>query len=267
MLRRRAAHVERWVAIRFSRSRVFKWSQRTCCDRQAHELLNVLLLVDRRDRLTTGVLLFDLDGTLTDPRPGIVGSLRFALDELGVSCPSDDVLASYIGPPLRGTFATLLDTSDAERIEEALRLYRQRFTDTGLYENKVYEGVPAMLDTVEHLGRAAYVATSKPAVYAERIVSSLRLGHHFRKVYGAELDGRWDDKAELLAYLLATEGVEASASVMVGDRAVDIMAAKANDVRSIGVLWGYGSEAELTEAGADILCRTPSELATHLLEA
>lgn len=214
--------------------------------------------------MTTGVLLFDLDGTLTDPRPGIVGCMRFALDRLRVSCPSDDVLASYVGPSLRGTFATLLDTSDAKRIEEALRLYRQRFADTGLYENKVYEGVPAMLDTIGHL---AYVATSKPAVYAERIVSHLRLGHHFRKVYGVELDGRWDDKAELLAYLLATEGVEPSASVMVGDTAADIMAAKANEVRSIGVLWGYGSRAELTDAGADMLCRTPSELATHLSEA
>jgi len=217
--------------------------------------------------LTARVLLFDLDGTLTDPRPGIVGCIRFALERLRVSCPSDEVLAVYIGPPLRGTFATLLDTSDADRIEEALRLYRQRFAEKGLYENKIYAGVPAMLDSVGHVARAAYVATSKPAVYAERIVSHFNLGHHFRKVYGAELDGRRDDKAELLAYLLATEGVEPSASVMVGDRSADIIAAKANEVRSIGVLWGYGSEEELTDAGADMLCRTPSELAQHLSEA
>jgi len=211
--------------------------------------------------------LFDLDGTLTDPKPGIVGSMRFALDQLGLWCPSDEVLASYIGPPLRGTFATLLDTSDAERIEEAVRFYRQRFADMGLYENTVYEGVPAMLDTVRHLACVAYVATSKPAVYAERIVIHFGLGHHFRKVYGAELGGRWDDKAELLAYLLATEGVSPGESVMVGDRAADIIAAKANQVLSVGVLWGYGSEAELTDAGADMLCRTPSELAAHLSEA
>ncbi len=208
--------------------------------------------------------MFDLDGTLTDPKPGIVGCIRFALEQLRVSCPSDDVLASYIGPPLRGTFATLLDTSDAERIEEALQLYRQRFANTGWSENKVYEGVPAMLDTVGRMAAATYVVTSKPAVYAERIVSHFRLDHHFRRVYGAELDGRWDDKAELLAHLLATEGVEPGASVMVGDRAADIVAARANQVRSIGVLWGYGSEAELTDAGADMLCRTPLELARHL---
>ena len=190
-----------------------------------------------------------------------MGCIRFALERLQVSCPSDDVLEGYIGPPLRGSFAALLDTSDAERIEAAIRLYRERFVGTGLYENKVYEGVPAMLDAVGHLSCAAYVATSKPAVYAERIVKHFSLDHHFRKVYGAELDGRRDDKAELLAYLLANEGISADASVMVGDRAADIMAAKANQVRSIGVLWGYGSEAELTEAGADTLCRTPAELA------
>ncbi len=214
--------------------------------------------------LTGRVFLFDLDGTLTDPRPGIVGCIRFALDRLGVSCPSDDVLAGYIGPPLRGTFATLLETSDAAQIEEAMRLYRQRFADTGLYENEVYEGVPAMLDTVGRVACAAYVATSKPAIYAERIVNHFGLGHHFRKVYGPELDGRWDDKAALLAHLLATEEVRPGASVMVGDRAADIMAAKANEVRSIGVLWGYGSEVELADSGADILCRTPAELADQL---
>jgi phosphoglycolate phosphatase len=192
--------------------------------------------------------------------------MRFALDQLRISCPSDDVLAGYIGPPLRGTFATLLDTSDPERIEEALRLYRQRFAGTGLYENKVYEGVPEMLDKLGQSACTAFVATSKPAVYAERIVRHFGIGHHFRKVYGAKLDGRWDDKAELLSHLLATEGVEPSAAVMIGDRAADIVAARANEVRSIGVLWGYGSEAELTDAGADMLCRTPLELATHFLE-
>src|SRR5687767_15360300 len=102
--------------------------------------------------VTPDVLLFDLDGTLTDPKPGIVGSLRFALGQLAAPCPTDDVLASYIGPPLRGTFATLLSTNESDRIEEAMRLYRQRFADTGIYENRVYDGVPEML---ERAGSAA----------------------------------------------------------------------------------------------------------------
>jgi phosphoglycolate phosphatase len=214
--------------------------------------------------LIADALLFDLDGTLTDPKPGIVGSLRFALDQLGVSCPGDDVLATFIGPPLRGTFEMLLDTSEVARIEEAIGLYRQRFAARGLYENKVYAGVPAMLEHAQQAATAMYVATSKPAVYAQRIVQHFGLTHHFRRVYGAELDGRREDKADLVAYVLASEGVDAQAAVMIGDRAADVQAARANGVRSIGVLWGYGSAHELLEAGVDILCKTPPELAAHL---
>jgi len=197
--------------------------------------------------VTPDVLFFDLDGTLTDPRPGIVGSLRFALDQLAAPCPSDDVLASYIGPPLRGTFATLLGTNEADRIEEAMRLYRKRFADTGLYENRVYDGVPEMLERAGSAAKAVYVATSKPAIYAERIVRHFGLAQHFRKVYGPELDGRYEDKAELLAHILTREGVQPEVAIMIGDRAADVHAAKASGVRSIGVLWGYGSERELID--------------------
>jgi len=214
--------------------------------------------------LIADALLFDLDGTLTDPKPGIVGSLRFALDQLGVSCPSDDVLTTFIGPPLRATFAMLLDTSEVSLIEKAMGLYRQRFAATGLYENQVYAGVPAMLEQAQQAATALYVATSKPAVYAERIVQHFGLAQYFRQVYGPELDGRREDKTELLAYLLASEDVSAQAAVMIGDRAADVRAAKANGVRSIGVLWGYGSAQELVDAGADMLCQTPSDLAAHL---
>ena len=214
--------------------------------------------------MTPDVVLFDLDGTLTDPKPGIVGSLRFALSQLRVPCPTDDALASYIGPPLRGTFATLLGTDDSDRIEEAMRLYRRRFADTGLYENRVYDGVPEMLESAGSTATAVYVATSKPAIYAERIVEHFGLAKHFRKVYGPELDGRYEDKAELLAHLLTRESVAADTAVMIGDRAADVRAAKATGVRSIGVLWGYGSERELIDVGADMLCATPSELAARL---
>ncbi|HYW70746.1 MAG TPA: HAD hydrolase-like protein [Pyrinomonadaceae bacterium] len=199
--------------------------------------------------MTPNVLLFDLDGTLTDPRAGILGSLRFALDQLGAPCPNDEVLVGYIGPPLRGTFATLLSTEDAERIEEAMRLYRQRFADKGLFENRVYDGVPEMLERAGAAAIAVYVATSKPAIYAERIVRHFGLAQHFRKVYGPELDGRYEDKRDLLAHLLTSERVEREAAVMIGDRAADVQAAKSNGIRSIGVLWGYGSERELIDAG------------------
>jgi phosphoglycolate phosphatase len=214
--------------------------------------------------VTSRVLLFDLDGTLTDPRAGIVGSLRFALEQVAAPCPTDDVLAGYIGPPLRGAFATLLSTDDSERIEEAIGLYRQRFAGTGLYENRVYDGVPQMLERAGAAATAVYVATSKPAVYAERIVRHFGLAQHFRKVYGPDLDGRYEDKAELLAHLLKSESVAPEAAIMIGDRQADVRAAKASGVRSIGVLWGYGSERELIDAGADALCATPGELAACL---
>jgi phosphoglycolate phosphatase len=141
-----------------------------------------------------------------------------------------------------------------------MRLYRQRFADTGLYENRVYDGVPEMLERAGAAATAVYVATSKPAIYAERIVRHFGLGQHFRKVYGPDLDGRYEDKAELLAHILTRESVEPKAAVMIGDRAADMQAAKASGLRSIGVLWGYGSEQELIDAGADALCATPRDL-------
>ena len=216
--------------------------------------------------MSSPVLLFDLDGTLTDPKPGIVGCIKYALDQLARPCPPDAALAAFIGPPLRGTFATLLESSDKALIEAAMTLYRERFADTGLFENQVYQGIPLMLAETGRRASAAFVATAKPTVYAERIVRHFGLDQHFTGIYGAELDGRFDNKADLLAHVLMAEKIPAATAVMIGDRAVDIIAARANGARSIGVLWGYGSEAELVDAGADILCAAPSELASCLAQ-
>jgi phosphoglycolate phosphatase len=210
------------------------------------------------------VLLFDLDGTLTDPKLGIVRCLRHALDGLARDCPSDDVLATFIGPPLRGTFSTLLESEDKGLIEKAMSLYRERFAETGIYENQLYEGVTDMLRSLKHAASALFVATSKPAVFAERIVKHFGIDHHFAGIYGPDLDGRLDSKTDLLAHLLATERIPAASAVMVGDRAADIVAAKANGIRSIGALWGYGSKAELSDAGADLFCQAPQELVSCL---
>jgi phosphoglycolate phosphatase len=213
--------------------------------------------------MSARVLLFDLDGTLTDARPGIVACIRHALAELGRECPDDTRLAEFIGPPLRQTFATLLATDERGLIEEALRRYRERFGVTGLFENRVYDGVPAMLTALVPPA-TAFVATSKPRVYAERIVRHFGLADHFAGVHGVGLDGHLDDKAELLGHVLATERLDRAGTVMIGDRAVDVTAARANGLPAIGVLWGYGSERELREAGADALCATPDALAAAL---
>jgi phosphoglycolate phosphatase len=205
------------------------------------------------------VLLFDLDGTLTDSRLGIVRCMRHALERLEAPCPDDAILASHIGQSLQTTFAALLAAPEPARVERAIALYRERFEDTGLYDNRVYPAIP---EALEHLaGRARlFVATQKFGIYAERIVDHFGLRRHFAGVHGTDYDGRLDDKVAVIAAVLRAEGVSPSEAVMIGDRAFDVSAARDNGVRSIGVLWGYGSRAELVEAGADALCETPAAL-------
>jgi len=214
--------------------------------------------------MTGLTVLFDLDGTLTDSRAGITACLRHALHRLGRPCPDDDVLAAYIGPPLRGTLATLLGTTDPALIETALAHYRARYDAIGLFENRVYDGVPDMLRDAAGLTRRLFVATAKPQHAAARIVAHFDLARHFESVHGAEPSGRFDAKADLLGHLLATGVIRAETSVMVGDRSSDITAAKINGIRSIGALWGYGDESELAGARADILCERPAALVAGL---
>jgi phosphoglycolate phosphatase len=212
-------------------------------------------------------VLFDLDGTLTDSSAGITGCIRHALGRLGRPCPEDDVLAAYIGPPLRGTFSTLLGTTDPALIDTALSHYRARYDETGLYENRVYDGVPEMLEGAARLADAMFVTTAKLQPAATRIVAHFDLARHFAGVYGAGLDGRFDRKVDLLAHLLETGVIRAENSIMVGDRGLDITAAKINGLRSIGALWGFGDHRELADAGADVLCESPRALVACLARA
>ena len=209
---------------------------------------------------TITTLLFDLDGTLVDPAEGITRSIQFALEQMGHPVPSRDDLLAYIGPPLRQSFATLIQTAEPTQVERAMTLYRQRYATIGLFENQVYEGIPALLASLRQKQYRLFLATAKPHLYARRILAHHGLEAYFAGVYGSELDGRHDDKGELLAYLLKEEGLTAAATLMVGDREHDIHAAKQNGLRSIGVTYGYGSVQELTQAGATWLCHTPQEL-------
>jgi phosphoglycolate phosphatase len=207
-------------------------------------------------------VLFDLDGTLTDSRAGITACIRHALARLDRPCPTDEALLTYIGPPLRGTLSTLLGTEDPALIETALAHYRARYDDVGLFENRLYDGVPAMLEDTARLAHAMFVATAKPRHAATRIVTHFGLARHFVSVHGAEPGGRFDAKEDLLGHLLETGVIRAETSVMVGDRRSDIAAAKAHGLRAIGALWGYGDAAELD--GADLLCERPHALAACL---
>ncbi len=205
-------------------------------------------------------ILFDLDGTLTDPFEGITRSIRHALVALGVDAPAQPELRWCIGPPLRVSLPRLLGTDDAARVEAAVAAYRDRYGTVGLFENVRYEGVPEMLRALQDEGRRLFVATSKPRVVAERIVAHFELAPHFERVYGAELDGRFDHKDALIAHLLDTEQLAPERVLMVGDREHDVLGARANRIRALGVTYGYGSLTELVEAGAAATVDGPGEV-------
>jgi len=193
-------------------------------------------------------IFFDLDGTLTDPKLGITSSIQYALQRLDLPVPSQDELTWCIGPPLRSSFVTML--GGEARADLAVSLYRERFGDIGLYENKVYPDIEHILAALKQSHGRLFVATSKASVFAERIIDHFRLRDYFERVFGAELDGTRADKADLLAYALKNAAVNPKRALMIGDRSHDIIGAKKNDMAAVGVLYGYGSERELIEAGA-----------------
>ena len=209
-------------------------------------------------------LLVDLDGTLTDNFAGISRSIRHALTALGLPAPEDGALRTCVGPPLRHTFARLLGTDDADVVERAIGHYRERYADLGWRENEVYAGIAGVIAELAAGGCRLYLCTSKPQPYAERIVAHFGFLPHLAGVYGADLAGTLDDKARLVAHIAGREALDARACVMIGDREHDIRAAKANGARSVGVLWGYGSRAELEGAGADALAAVPAGLAAAI---
>lgn len=205
-------------------------------------------------------VLLDLDGTLTDPREGITRCIQYALQKMGRDVPEADNLVRYIGPPLHESFREMLDGDDTDA-RQAVALYRERFGETGLYENALYPGIETALDRLRDCGAKLAVATSKPAVYARRIVSHFGLDARLDSVWGSELDGTRTDKSDLLAHILEETGIDPDTTVMVGDRHHDVIGAIRNRIRPVGVAWGYGSRAELAEAGAACILGHPEQLA------
>jgi phosphoglycolate phosphatase len=204
---------------------------------------------------TEPALFFDLDGTLTDPKPGITGSIQYALRKLDRPVPSQDELTWCIGPPLRASFVVLLRGEGLA--DRAVELYRERFADVGLFENSVYPDIEPVLVALSQSGGRMFVATSKPHVFATRIVDHFGLNSYFEHVFGSELDGTRVHKSDLLAYALRQADVDPSQALMIGDRSHDVVGAKSNGMDAIGVTYGYGSPDELTAAGARHLCASP----------
>lgn len=207
-------------------------------------------------------VLLDLDGTLTDSRPGIVACFKHALAALRRPVPEDAALENLIGTPLRDALGKLLGVdADNDVVEEAVAGYRERYASAGLFESTVYEGMPDALAALAARGTQLFVATSKARIYAERIIEHFGLSRYFDAVYGSELDGGRSDKTELIRHALSRSNLLARDTVMVGDRRHDVIGALNNRVTPIGVLWGYGSRSELTAAGAAQLLTEPGEIA------
>jgi phosphoglycolate phosphatase len=203
-------------------------------------------------------VVFDLDGTLVDSRPGIVAGLRHTLERFGHRLPEDGQLDWAIGPPLAEVVARLLAPFGDTRVEEGVALYRGWYGSHGLYDARVYTGVPDLLGRLQASGRALFVATAKRVDFAREVLGHFGLSPYFRAAYGPGLDGSHARKADLVAHLLAAEGLDPGETVLVGDRGMDLGAARANGLRAVGVTWGYGGRDELLDA--DLLCDRPDEL-------
>ena len=209
-------------------------------------------------------VLFDLDGTLTESAPGIINSTKYALSEMGFDIPDDRVLEKFVGPPLVESFQKYCGMSASEA-EEALKLYRVYFKDKGIFENSPYDGVSDMLKDLKNAGMGIYLATSKPEVFATRIIEHFCLSSYFDGVKGASMDGSFHEKKDVIAAVLRENALSAEDCVMIGDRLHDVRGAKACGVFSIGVLYGYGGEKELREAGADLVLSSPAEVVKAIL--
>lgn len=209
-------------------------------------------------------ILFDLDGTLTDPKEGITKSVEYALNQFSIEVEHPDLLIPYIGPPLFDSFIEIQGFTP-EAAAQAVEYYRERFRTLGMFENQVIPGIPALLENLRSEGFTLYVATSKPIVFAEQILRHYELDGFFKYAAGSNLDGTRSKKREVIQHVLDECNVPAAQALMIGDREHDIIGAKACGVPSIGVLFGYGSEEELSAAGADSIAHTVEEVGDIIL--
>lgn len=213
------------------------------------------------------IVLFDLDGTLTDPMVGITRSVQHVLKAHGIVEQDLQKLCPFIGPPLTDSFKEFYGFSEKEA-KDAIPIFHEYFAGRGMYENKVYEGVEEMLETLKEAGFVLAVATSKPEYFAEKILRHFHLRDYFELVGGADMEETRVKKGEIIRYTLERLNagpLEACDVIMVGDRKHDVIGAKEAGIPCLGVLYGYGSREELSEAGADMIVETVEELKERLI--
>ena len=207
-------------------------------------------------------VLFDLDGTLTDPFVGITASIKYALERMNRPIPDDKTLGRFIGPPLPVSFSRYCGMT-AEEAENALSLYREYYQKDGVYALTVYDGVIEMLKNLKAAGKDLFIATSKPEKFAEMIADKFGFSEYLDGVAGASLDLSRNEKADVIRYALERFGIEKSTAIMVGDRNYDVFGAKENGIDCIAVLYGYGSEDEL--GGALCAVDTPQAVSEKII--
>ncbi len=211
------------------------------------------------------IILFDLDGTITDPFVGITKSIQYALSKLGIDEPNPDYLIPFIGPPLHVSFERFYPFNPSQ-VEQAVEYYREYYKKTGIYEAELYEGIPRLLQSLKEESRQLVVATSKPTVFAKQILNLFAIDQYFDHVVGSHLDGTRSNKAEIVEYAIRQYGDVLKANfVMVGDREYDIIGANVNGIDSIGVMYGYGSREEFAKANSTNIAETIDDLSKILL--
>ncbi len=210
-------------------------------------------------------VLFDLDGTLTDPGEGITNSVIFSLEKFGITVSNRAELYKFIGPPLLYSYKEYYGFSESDA-KLAIKYYREYFSEKGIFENRVYDGITDMLGKLRGNNIRLSVATSKPDPFAVKILEHFGLTEYFSLVAGATMDETRSEKHEVIEYALRGLHIEDKARcIMVGDRKHDILGAKKNGLKSVGVLYGYGSRGELETAGADMLAETPLDICGLIL--
>lgn len=211
-------------------------------------------------------ILFDLDGTLTESAPGIINSLKYALERLGVQDYDRAILDKFIGPPLAVSFEKFFGFK-GEKCNNAIKIYREYFSEKGLFENAVYSGVEDMLDTLKSAGLKLAVATSKPEVYARRILDKFGLSGYFDAICGIPLDNEHMTKAQVIARAINELGAaDKQAALMVGDRDYDVAGAHQNGIECMGVTYGYGSREELEGVGAEYIAVSAENAAELIIK-
>ena len=213
------------------------------------------------------IALFDLDGTITDSALGIINSIRYALAKYRLPIPPEEVLRTFVGPPLKEQFQAVCGLTE-EEADHMVEAYREYYTDKGIFENCVYEGVPEMLEKLQKSGARILMATAKPERFAKQIAEYFDFAKYFEFIGGACMDGRRTDKYEVIEYVLGSCGIgekERKQAVMIGDRSHDMIGAERAGLHSLGVLYGYGSSEELKAAGAEMFAETPEKVCEILI--